>query len=101
MDWRCNAARAASSSRTSWGTPLMVICTDMNALCHRRQRSASSSPYNRGSDAGGLKAIYEGSSPLLCVSSLLSRRYASDAIQAVTRFWKGSSFMNRTKISSF
>ena len=62
MDWRCNAARAASSSRTSWGTPLMVICTDMNALCHRRQRSASSSPYNRESDAGGLKAIYEGSS---------------------------------------
>ena len=25
MDWRCNAARAASSSRTSSGTPLMVI----------------------------------------------------------------------------
>ena len=44
MDWRCNAARAASSSRTSWGTPLIVICTDMNALCHRRQRPASSSP---------------------------------------------------------
>ena len=51
MDWRCNAARAASSSRTSWGTPLMVICTGMNALCHRRQRPASSLPSlpNRGS----------------------------------------------------
>ena len=44
MDWRCNAARAASSSRTSWGTPLMVICIGMNALCHRRQHPASSSP---------------------------------------------------------
>ena len=43
MDWRCTAARAASSSRTSWGTPLMVICTDMNALCHRKQRYESSS----------------------------------------------------------
>ena len=48
MDWRCSAARAASSSRTFWGTPRMVICTDMNALCHRRQRSASSNPYNSG-----------------------------------------------------
>ena len=51
MDWRCNAARAASSSRTFWGTPRMVICTDMNALCHRRQRSASSRPYNSGRPA--------------------------------------------------
>ncbi len=33
--------------------------------------------------------------------SLRSRRYASDAIHAVTIFWNGTSFMNRTKISSF
>ena len=39
MDWRCNAARAAISSRTSSGTPLMVICTGMNALCHQTQYS--------------------------------------------------------------
>ena len=32
MDWRWSAARSASSSRTSSGTPLMVICTAMNAL---------------------------------------------------------------------
>ena len=32
---------------------------------------------------------------------LRSRRYASDAIQAVTILWKDPSFMNRTKISSF
>ena len=42
MDWRCNAARAAISSRTSVGTSLMVICTDMTALCHQRQRLACS-----------------------------------------------------------
>ena len=30
-----------------------------------------------------------------------SRRYASDAIHDVTIFWKGMSFMNLTKISSF
>ena len=30
-----------------------------------------------------------------------SRRYASAAIQAVTTFWNGASFMYRTKISSF
>ncbi len=31
MDWRLRAARAASSSRTSSGTPLIVICTAMTA----------------------------------------------------------------------
>ena len=41
MDWCCNAARAAISSRTSSGTPLMVICTGMNALCHQKQYSES------------------------------------------------------------
>ena len=41
MDWRCNAARAAISSRTSSGTSLMVICTGMNALCHQTQYSES------------------------------------------------------------
>ena len=41
MDWRCNAARAASSSRTASGTPRIVICTDMNAVCQSKQHSAS------------------------------------------------------------
>jgi len=35
MDWRCSAARAASSSRTSSGTPLTVICTGMLSFCQR------------------------------------------------------------------
>ena len=61
MDWRCNAARAASSSRTSSGTPRIVNCTDMKALCHLcvhfecRQSFSSSAE-----SAGGIKAVKHG-----------------------------------------
>ena len=44
MDWRCNAARAAISSRTSSGTPLMVFGSGANALCHPKQCSERNLP---------------------------------------------------------
>ena len=36
IDWRWSAASAASSSRTSSGTFLIVICTGMTALCQHQ-----------------------------------------------------------------
>ena len=51
MDWRSSAARAASRSRRSSETPLMVIRTGMGALCHpgrcaaRSGKTASAHPH--------------------------------------------------------
>jgi len=49
MDWRWRAARAASSSRTSSGTFLIVICTGMTALCHHQGHSVTAIQLGDGS----------------------------------------------------
>ena len=77
MDWRCKAARAASSSRTARGTPLMVICTLMNALCHHRKCFESIGPFGSGSaapDADDPVAVVRGSKPALFTGAVLARR---------------------------
>lgn len=49
MDWRWRAARTASSSRTSSGTFLIVICTGMTALCHHHGHSVTAIQLGDGS----------------------------------------------------
>ena len=48
MDRPCEAARAASSSRTFSGTSRTVICTLMHAFCQQYMLCASALSANRG-----------------------------------------------------
>ena len=76
IDCRFCAARSASSSRTSWDTFLIVICT-MQAFCQQCQRSASTyrAGYSAATSSQGALTSFE------CRSAISSPSASSSCLR--------------------